>query len=245
MGQWRRTGVGIAPGIPETSSERWVLDLQRSPEDWRPFGSGRQSGLPVFWIPPARGGARSWRPAVVVGASPASGERSEARRWSVTRVIPETEHALLVAEADVNHYGYVEQNPTTFGDPLGLLRMRSPRGEEWIRVPRPRSPPQRKGCDCVNRVFENLWTLDCCECHDSCYFQSGCGSGSWGHTLLTIVIPLVPDRPCDTCNKWAVSCFAGTPPPGVRAVTRPRCPWPMTRDIHGEPPARWTRGVEL
>lgn len=152
----------------------------------------------------------------------------------VSSVIPKRKLATLAAEADVNHYSFADQNPILFTDPFGLRRVRLP-GVEW-QPPEDQNPPaQSEGCDCVNEFFENRWTLSCCECHDACYFQNNCSAGSWGGTVLRLVVPFIPDRPCDSCNKWAMSCFAAAPGP-VPEFLSPKCPWPIPDNMFGQKP---------
>jgi hypothetical protein len=46
----------------------------------------------------------------------------------------------------------------------------------------------------------------CCECHDACFWWNTCSWKSWGYTVVHLLLPSLPDRPCDDCNRSALAC---------------------------------------
>jgi RHS repeat-associated protein len=106
--------------------------------------------------------------------------------------VPQVEFAAIVANFEGNHYAYVDQDPVGFSDPLGLQRANC----------------QNRGCDMVPDFLENRRRTACCECHDACYYTNTCGIGSWLHTIMGCLVPVVRRTPCDGCNRFVVRCFA-------------------------------------
>jgi YD repeat-containing protein len=104
--------------------------------------------------------------------------------------IPKYQLGAIVAKLDSNHYAYVDQDPIGSSDYLGLQRN-----------------CQNQGCDMVPNWLENNRRRACCVCHDTCFFINNCGVGSWFHTILTCLVPVIRRTPCDGCNRFVTRCF--------------------------------------
>jgi hypothetical protein len=118
--------------------------------------------------------------------------------------IPGRELAELAGDLEANHYAYAADNPLDSSDPLGLKRKNC----------------QREGCDMVPNFLENRRRRACCVCHDGCYAQFTCKATSWFRTIVTCLVPVIPKKPCDRCNRFVTRCFARS-----LILLNTACPW--------------------
>jgi hypothetical protein len=58
------------------------------------------------------------------------------------------------------------------------------------------------GCDSLHWLDNSIYR-PCCDRHDQCYAQSGCGGWSW------FLFVAWPTWSCSSCNQEAVVCFVG------------------------------------
>lgn len=132
-------------------------------------------------------------------------------------VIPLREFGEMVADLEANHYAYANGNPFGSSDPLGLRRKNC----------------QKEGCDMVPNFLENKRRRARCECHDACYGLLGCTASSWFHTIANCLVPPIPRKPCDQCNRFVTRCF-------FRSFFRlnTKCPWeiPLPEELYCQNP---------
>jgi RHS repeat-associated protein len=132
-------------------------------------------------------------------------------------VAPRMTVVWLASTWDYHPYRYGKSSPAVFTDPLGL-------------------GVQRPGCDSVNECFETPGMEQCCECHDACYWWNDCSATSWGYTVIHILLPFLPDRPCDGCNRSALACVGGL----FNAAPPADCDFPPVPPMYVfDTPAQW------
>ncbi|MCP4902816.1 MAG: RHS repeat protein [bacterium] len=109
-----------------------------------------------------------------------------------------------VGELSLSTYDYGEGNPELYSDASGLQAI---------------DFGQSFGCDRIPPCLENDARIQCCHCHDGCYFMFGCTADSWRHTMI-LLSGFGSMNDCDGCNLWVVKCFADS----LRGIVHHTCP---------------------
>ena len=93
----------------------------------------------------------------------------------------------------LNLYSYVDGNPISRIDPLGLMSTGQP----------PRPIPQDMVCSSVGALLENNSCVrECCIEHDTCYEMYGCTQTSWLGAFFGLA------SQCQICNAKAAICIS-------------------------------------
>jgi RHS repeat-associated protein len=179
-------------------SNREVVDSNEAVEahyDYEPFGarttiSGALESTVGF-------GGHYWHSASNLVLAPYRAYDSSSARWT-------SEDPLGTVDGP-NLFAYVANNPVSWRDPTGLVRMVAPKG---ILPPNGNLwggfDPQDGVCTWP-AVFGNvsLCTFKCCESHDRCYFESRCNFSSWARSLYG-------SSPCAQCNQTGAAVSFST-----------------------------------
>ena len=114
----------------------------------------------------------------------------------------------------INLYAYVDGNPISKIDPLGLTgatdTWSAGASGSWNGNTSPGYTEQDWVCSAPAGIFNSFaCTKQCCVEHDECYKKNLCNQSSWGGPLSSA---------CQQCNIAAVRCIAsGSPRGGLRA----------------------------
>jgi hypothetical protein len=84
-----------------------------------------------------------------------------------------------------------------------VARQRAPRNP-ILEFLMPTLAANDEGCDVLHYLDGTNYRA-CCDVHDNCYSNNGCGWTTWWRW---------GSWSCNVCNIWVVGCFVGMPTPG-------------------------------